>query len=108
MTARPDPLAPLPERPRPGGTVPPMACGVNRSGERCGSPAVVVWWLACPEGEHAGPFAWCESCAPRSPAERVIHCNLHCTPEPNHHHPVMTVLAVARVGDPMPVFGVIT
>jgi len=84
-----------------------MMCNLNRSGERCGKPAVVVWFLACPVAEHAGPLAWCEGCDPGHPSHRVIHCNLCCAPGVPHTHPVMTVVAVARVGDPMPVFGVI-
>jgi hypothetical protein len=74
---RPDPLAPLPERPRPG-TPPPGAdltlCSHHPNGvDRCATPPSVILWIGCTRGEHAGPMAYCAA-----HATPVAHGPVHC------------------------------
>jgi hypothetical protein len=60
MTFRPDPLAPLPERPRkPPKPLVSATCGHH--GSACNMPTVQVLWFGCTKAEHAGPIGYCTS-----------------------------------------------
>lgn len=64
MAERPDPLAP----PEGYGTKPEDACrsdltvcSVVWREQNCGGEVVMVAWVGCTKGEHAGPMPYCEA-----------------------------------------------
>ena len=62
---RPDPLAEPPRRPRqPPRGAPPgpdlsVCAAMPNAIDHCGTPPVVILWIGCTRGEHAGPMAYC-------------------------------------------------
>lgn len=60
---RPDPLAELPPRPRPGEPPPGpdlTYCSHLPDGQHhCTTPPSIIFWIGCLRGEHAGPLAFC-------------------------------------------------